>query len=174
MNISIFYFLYDFSSKYDWLDCLIRFFAEPFIFIIIAVLTIALIWHSQVFRGDNSIKSLWSKGRGIAIIIFSTGLTYALANLLKLIIQTDRPFILLPDIHTLVSESGYAFPSGHSATIAAFAFGVFFKNKKIGYIALVAMILIGLARVAAGVHFPIDIMGGYALGFVVAFLLKSR
>ena len=33
-------------------------------------------------------------------------------------------------------------------------------------------ILIGLARIAAGVHFPIDILGGYVLGILVACVVK--
>ena len=37
-------------------------------------------------------------------------------------------------------------------------------------------LLIGLARIIAGVHFPIDILGGFVLGgivsFLVAFLVK--
>ena len=84
-----------------------------------------------------------------------------------------RPFIALPGVQSLFLETGYAFPSGHSATIAAFAFAIFFKNKRLGYIAFVIALIIGLARVIAGVHFPLDIAGGYALGFMVAFLFKT-
>jgi len=34
-------------------------------------------------------------------------------------------------------------------------------------------LLIGLARIVAGVHFPLDILGGFALGIAVAFLVKK-
>lgn len=173
MNNIIFYLIHNLAFQYAWLDFLIIFLAEPFIYIVILVITIVLLKRANIFSEGIYIKSIWSKGRSIAIIILSTGLSYIIANLLKLVLKTDRPFMALSDVHTLISETGYAFPSGHSATIAAFAFAVYFRNKKLGSIALVAMVLIGIARVAAGVHFPIDIIGGYALGFVVAFLLKS-
>ncbi len=173
MNNSIFYFLHSFAFQSNLLDSLIRFFAEPFIYIVIILVIIILIKKYKVFGQDNTIPSLWKRGRNIAIILFATVATYLLANLLKFLFHTDRPFIALSNINTLVSESSYAFPSGHSAVIAAFAFAVFFKNKKLGYICFAAVLLIGLARVAAGVHFPVDIIGGYALGFIVAYFAKS-
>jgi undecaprenyl-diphosphatase len=85
----------------------------------------------------------------------------------------ERPFMALSDVQSLFFESGYAFPSGHSATIAGLAFAVFFRHKWLGYVCMVAAVLIGVARVAAGVHFPVDIIGGYSLGFLIAFLLRK-
>lgn len=173
MNITIFYFLNSFALTLPWLDTLVRFIAVPFIYIFIGLVTLILVWKSKIFTGDCSIKSMWMKGKSVAVIVFSTGLSYVLANVLKTIIKTDRPFVALQDVHTLISETGYAFPSGHSATIAGFAFAVFFKNKKLGLICFLVMLLIGVSRVIAGVHFPIDIIGGYALGFIVAYFSKS-
>lgn len=173
MNISIFYFLHSFAFIYPWFDQLIQFLAVPFIYIIISIITIILIWKAKIFEEGFNIKSMWIRGHGVVIILFTTLFTYILSNLLKIVIMTDRPFIALNNIYTLIPESGYAFPSGHSATIAAFAFAVFFKNKKLGYVCFIAMLLIGLARVVAGVHFPIDIVGGFAIGFLVAYFSKS-
>jgi membrane-associated phospholipid phosphatase len=34
-------------------------------------------------------------------------------------------------------------------------------------------LLIGVARIIAGVHFPIDILGGFCLGFLVAYLFNK-
>lgn len=172
MNNYLFTFLHSFAFKYNWLDSAVIFFAEPFIYIfIIAIITI-LVWQDKVLEDSFDLKSIYKKSRGILTITIATISGYIAANLLKLLIHTDRPFVYLNNIHTLISESGYAFPSGHSATISAFAFAVFFKNRPIGFICLVTMLLIGLSRVVAGVHFPVDIIGGYALGFVVAYLLK--
>ena len=174
MNISIFYLLYSFAHHYWWLDTLISFLAVPFIYIIIIVITFLYAKEKNLLNKYYlPLLKLIKKSKEVIWIIATTGITYIIANSLKNIIKTDRPFTALSNIHTLVKESGYAFPSGHSATIAAFAFAIYFRNKKLGRIALVAMVLIGLSRVAAGVHFPIDIIGGFALGFLVAFFTKS-
>lgn len=174
MNNYLFTFLHSIAFRCNFIDSLIIFFAEPFIYLFILIITLILLWESRVLSGGFDIKLIYQKSRNVINIAIATTLGYILANLLKLLIQADRPFVLFQNIQTLIPESGYAFPSGHSATIAAFAFAVFFKNKKLGYICFVAMLLIGLSRVVAGVHFPIDIIGGYVLGFLVAYLLKTR
>lgn len=61
-------------------------------------------------------------------------------------------------------------PSGHSASAAAFAVGVGLENPPLGMgLALLAG-LVGLSRVATGVHYPGDVFAGFALGAAVAVL----
>ncbi len=173
MNISLFYFLYSIAHQYSWLDSIIWFFAVPFIYIMMIVIAFVLFRQYKIFSIPNTSRLLKGKARDIALVFFSGGLAYVISSVLKIIIHTDRPMIALADVHSLFFESGYAFPSGHSATIAALAVGVFFHHKRLGYVCMIAGLLFGLARVVAGVHFPIDIIGGYALGFLVAFFVKS-
>lgn len=173
MNISIFYFLHSFAFQYQWLDSLIWFFAVPFIYIVIAIVAVYFLVNYDLLKTRNITTLIKGKGKDIFKIFFSAGLAYAVAYVLKIVIHTDRPFISLSNIHSLFIETGYAFPSGHSATIAALAMAVYFKNKKLGYICMVAALLIGLARITAGVHFPVDIIGGYIIGLLVAFFVKT-
>jgi undecaprenyl-diphosphatase len=173
MNISIFYFLHSFAFQYQWLDGIIWFFAVPFIYIMIIIVAVYFFVNYDILKTKNITSLLEGKGKDIAKIFFSAGFAYTIAYVLKIVIHTDRPFIALSNINSLFTETGYAFPSGHSATIAALSMSVYFKNKKLGYICMVAALLIGLARVASGVHFPVDIIGGYAIGFLVAFFVKT-
>ena len=78
--------------------------------------------------------------------------------------------MVLENIRPLFPETGFAFPSGHATFFAALAISIFFLNKKVGYIFIFFALLIGLARIMAGVHFPIDILGGFILGSLVAYL----
>lgn len=173
MNISIFNFLHSFALQHQWLDGLIWFLAVPFIYIMIGIVAVYFFVHYDFFKTKNIATLLTGKGRDIAKIFFSAGFAYAVAYILKIVIHTDRPFVALSNINSLFIETGYAFPSGHSATIAALATAVYFKNKRLGYVCMIAALLIGASRVMAGVHFPIDIIGGYALGFLVAFFVKT-
>ena len=173
MNNIIFLQIYSLAFQHPWLDSLIWFFAVPLIFIMVLVAVIFIFIHYKFFQIRNIFTILHDKWKEIFSIILSPAIAWILASFLKILIHTDRPFIAFQNIQTLFTESGYAFPSGHATAISALAFAIYFKNKRWGYVFMASAILIGLARVASGVHFPIDILGGYLLGFLVAFSLKK-
>lgn len=66
-----------------------------------------------------------------------------------------------------------SFPSDHSAFLAAVALSFYFSGQKklAGFVAIVA-VLVGIARVGIGVHFPADILAGWLVGCAVVVLLR--
>lgn len=174
MNITLFYLIHNLAFQYPWLDAIIRFSAESLIYIAIVLITFIYAVNQGLLKREYlSLSKFVKQSRNVIFVILTTGATYLLANVLKLLFRTERPFVALSNVQTLISESGFAFPSGHSTTIGAFAFAIYFRNKRLGYLALAAMVLVGLARIASGVHFPIDIIGGFAIGFMVAFFTRT-
>ncbi|KKR83277.1 MAG: Phosphoesterase PA-phosphatase related protein, partial [Candidatus Nomurabacteria bacterium GW2011_GWA2_40_97] len=111
-----------------------------------------------------------SSRKELILLCISGGLAYAFAKILKILMHTERPFVLFPQVTSLFLETGYAFPSGHTAVASAIAFLIYFYNKKAGYIFMLFALLIGIARIIAGVHFPVDILGGFILGALVSYL----
>ncbi|RKN42742.1 phosphatase PAP2 family protein [Micromonospora endolithica] len=96
-----------------------------------------------------------------------------LGPLLKLLVGRDRPDLLDPVAHA----TGYAFPSGHALN-AALAAGVLLvvflpsavapaRRVALWVAALVLVGLTGFTRVALGVHWTSDVMGGWLLGAAV-------
>ncbi|MCS3876512.1 phosphatase PAP2 family protein [Gordonia amarae] len=61
-----------------------------------------------------------------------------------------------------------SFPSGHSASAAAFAIGVGLENRTAGYLLAGLAGAVGLSRIATGAHFPGDVLAGLAVGAGVA------
>lgn len=160
MNDTIFFLFYNLARKSIFVDKVVIFFAEAFPYIVILSALIFLLFYHK-------------KWEDTFLVFFSAGLAALLSVLLKLLIHTPRPFLALPNVQNLFPESGYAFPSGHSTFFMALAVSLFFLNKKVGYIFIFFAFLIGLARITAGVHFPVDILGGFILGALVAFFLKN-
>lgn len=68
-------------------------------------------------------------------------------------------------------DSG-SFPSEHTIIAFALSTTVFLHDRKVGWAFLVSSLLIGIARVLANVHYPIDIVGGAFLGTIVAVIVE--
>jgi undecaprenyl-diphosphatase len=160
MNQAIFYFFYNFAHQSSLGDGLIIFFAKYFPFLVIVAAALFLFFYHK-------------RWREVVVAISSGAVAWFVAKFLKIIIHTPRPFDAWPGVESLVAENGYAFPSGHATFMMALAVSIFFSHKKAGYIFMFFALIIGLARVAAGVHTPVDILGGFVLGFLIAYLLKN-
>ncbi|OGI85692.1 hypothetical protein A3A01_00050 [Candidatus Nomurabacteria bacterium RIFCSPLOWO2_01_FULL_39_17] len=173
MNNQIFYFFYNLAHKSEFFDKLVIFFADTFPYLVILLALIFLLIHHKVLLSKNPLREFAQKWRGILFVFFSGGFAWLIAKIMKIMIHAPRPFAVLPDVQALLSETGLAFPSGHATFFSALAVSIFFSYKKAGYVFMFFAFLIGLARIIAGIHFPLDILGGFVLGSVIAYFLKN-
>jgi undecaprenyl-diphosphatase len=110
-----------------------------------------------------------------AFMLVTAGVLAAdmLALLLKVAGGRRRPFLVNPDQDPLVGTPlDLSLPSGHAATSFAGAtllawYAPRFAVPLYGLAALVAW-----SRVYVGVHYPLDIVAGAALGVAVAIVLR--
>ncbi|MGQ0631323.1 MAG: bifunctional phosphatase PAP2/diacylglycerol kinase family protein [Sporichthyaceae bacterium] len=65
----------------------------------------------------------------------------------------------------------YSFPSGHSASAAAFATGVALENPVVAVPVAIVALGVGVSRVHNGVHYPTDVLAGFALGAAATWVL---
>ncbi|WP_235206683.1 phosphatase PAP2 family protein [Paenibacillus tyrfis] len=90
-------------------------------------------------------------------------------QLLKQIFERQRPML-----HRIVEETGYSFPSGHSMAsivfygMLAMLFLMFVKSPALKLLIAVTagclIIMIGVSRIYLGVHYPSDVVAGFAAG----------
>jgi len=95
--------------------------------------------------------------------------SWTLAEGAKYLFNRARPFIWDTEIAPLTkTPSSSSFPSGHSATAAggALTLSVFYPPFAPALVA--AAFLVVLSRVYLGVHFPIDVLAGAAIGISTA------
>jgi len=172
MNNQIFFFFYNFAHQSASSDKLIIFFAVYFPYVVIILAGLFLLFHHEVFQAENPFQVFLQKKKEILLVFFSGCLAYALSYVLKFLFSIPRPFDVFSQVHSLISETGYSFPSGHATFFMALAVSIFFYHKKAGYIFMFFALIIGIARIVAGVHFPTDILGGFVVGALVALFIS--
>lgn len=112
----------------------------------------------------------WRHGLIGAVTI---GLASIANSSMKLAIARERPELLEP----IIVERGFSFPSGHSA-LGMVAYGVLavlvsrsrlpLDVRRAVISGLVVLIgLIGISRIWLGVHYPTDVLAGWAAGAVI-------
>jgi undecaprenyl-diphosphatase len=86
-----------------------------------------------------------------------------------------RPFSEHPSLtHVLAARTtDPSFPSDHAAAAFAIAFAVLAFSRRAGIAFLGAATLIGLSRIALGMHYPSDVLAGALVGFAAAALVTT-
>jgi len=104
----------------------------------------------------------------IATIVIGGG-SFLASLLLNRIVQDPRPFIVQGFTPLIPSSSDNGFPSDHTLLLSATAAITMIANPWAGAAGLLLAIAVGLARVYAGVHHVLDIVGSlFIVGFISA------
>jgi undecaprenyl-diphosphatase len=159
LNNEIFYWFNNLATHGRFVDSLIVFLATTLPWILL----LFTIFYFLFFR--KNVKKFF-------VISFMVISSVIVAQFLKLIVfRHPRPFVVLPYVIKLINITGFdSFPSGHATAFAALTTGVFIYNRALGVIFMVATLFIGFARVSAGIHYPLDILTGYIIGILMAFI----
>ena len=174
MNITLFTYLNNLAGRSSFFDGLISFIAGPFGILLMIFVFFFLLLHKDKDIFKNEIFALVKKGKEVALFFVAGISAWILTHILKAIFAMPRPFIALQNVHLLIDEKGFdSFPSGHAALFSALAASIYFYHKKLGIVLGICALLIGLARIIGGAHFPVDIIAGYFVGVTVAILTKK-
>ena len=117
--------------------------------------------------------TLWDRPRECVKYLARLGIAailarFVLVELVRLAIHTARPYVAVGFIPYIDPVLEYSFPSGHTAVLSALAFVAYGIRPAAGAALLAGAVIVGIARVFAGVHWPVDIVGGTLIGLAAA------
>jgi undecaprenyl-diphosphatase len=105
------------------------------------------------------------------------GLAFLLTDaIVKPLVGRVRPFAAVMNVRVIGERPDtYSFPSGHAASAFAGAFGISRAVPAARAFWWSLAVLIALSRIYVGVHYPLDVLAGAALGLASAwFALGGR
>lgn len=112
-------------------------------------------------------------GRPIAVrVALGAIIAVAICETISMRYFQPRPFVSLPNVLQLIPHAeDSTFPSTHATALSAITGPYVWNRARLGILLLVGTLLVGFARIYVGVHYPVDILAGFALGFGVSYFL---
>lgn len=156
LNRNLFEFLFQWSGESAVFDALVVFLAKflPYL-LVLGFVGWALYRPSWKLR--------WAiLAEGALGVILARGIITEAA---RFFYYNPRPFETL-GVQALLSESSSSFPSGHAAFFFALAMTGFYYGRRLEWWIFALALAIGFSRILAGVHWPLDVLGGMGIGIL--------
>lgn len=90
----------------------------------------------------------------------------------KSVFHSPRPYWISPEVTAYTHETSFGVPSGHATNAAAFwgLLAATLKKTWVWVLMLATIFLIGFSRLYLGVHYMLDVVAGWLLGFLLLWI----
>lgn len=163
LDVKLFYLLNGLAGESYFSDTLIIFFADYLQYVLALFFVLFLLFSVNTRREKIRVLLATTSSMVISRLVIT--------EIIRFFYHRPRPFLAY-NVHQLMSNDGYSFPSGHAAFFFAMAGTIYGYDKKWGLGFFAASIFMGLCRIIAGIHYPSDIIGGMAIGMAVAYFIS--
>jgi len=158
----------NFVAQHPWLHPVVYVLAQ--VLLIVYPIALYILWqmpHKTARFGAR---------KAVMLALMALVAVIAVKGFVSFIWIRPRPFIADPWLSYMpFNVDPPSFPSGHAMMSMAMAASIYFSGyKKLGFWLIIASILIGIGRVASGVHYPLDVIAGLLIGVAVAWGLHSE
>lgn len=153
-NIGIFFLVFGFSNHSLLLDSLMIF------------ATRYLIYLSILFMFILAFKAGIKEKKTLLLAILAIPIAILLIKGVHLFFYEPRPFVNYHFSPLADNTPDASFPSRHATIMAVLAFAYTYFKSKWSPFFLFLMVWVGLSRIYIGVHYPLDVLGGFLVGII--------
>ncbi|MFD3996981.1 phosphatase PAP2 family protein [Streptomyces sp. NPDC058548] len=152
-----------------WFDRVMEFVGE---YGIMLAMALVVLWCWWSVRRRGTLADSVSAVAGLVWAPLAAGIALLVNIPIRGFVERPRPFRDHQGLEVLVAgKTDFSFVSDHATLAMALGVGVFVAHRRFGLAAIGLALAEGFARVYMGVHYPTDVIGGFALGTAVALLL---
>lgn len=126
-------------------------------------------WGDYLFGFSLLVFFIMGRRKMAVYGLLATGVAVMASRAISLFHYVDRPFIDQKVNQLLYHIESNSFPSDHAAAAFAIAILLLRFSKPIGSLYILLAVLLGYSRVWVGVHYPLDILVGSAIGILAGY-----
>lgn len=168
IDFSVFEFFNNLIKDNFWVKIAVFVLAKYLIYFFFAL--IAYMWW---LNKEEEHKSK----RAVIYTMLSLAWAFLIDQIINLVFVRNRPIVSHPmEVKQLsVTVDPTSFPSSHSIFVFAIATSFYLAGyKRLGIVMYILAAIVGLSRIAAGAHYPSDIIAGSAFGIFAAWLVQRE
>ena len=158
-DTKLFEWMNSLAGKNWLLDKFVMWTANDYFVPILMTLLMVTLW----FSGRTLIQRERSQ-RVFMLALSCMGIANGFVKISNNFFFRPRPYVGHEAHMLFYPPSDSSFPSNGAAVTFALATAVFISNRKLGTVLYFLCLVWAFARVTAGVHYPFDILGGWAFG----------
>lgn len=160
-NTNLFFLIFNLNGHFGILDKLMIFGATYLIYLVILFIFIL------VLKGKTPEK------KAFLLILLGLPVAFLLIQIIHIFFYEPRPFVAFHFPPIVPEKIDASFPSRHATISAIIAFSYVLFKSKWSPIFLFLMLWIGISRIYVGVHYPLDILGGFITGSISLVIAKQ-
>lgn len=152
----------------------VKLIANDFVYIAIALGMLTFLYDqirysTKPFLSPLNIRVLITDG--LLNLAFPVGLATIISEIISSYVSRARPFTFPNEaINFLNHSADGGMPSHHMVFIVSLAYCVIGFHRNVGAIILAMAAISGIGRMAAGIHYPTDLIVGIFLGLAIPYL----
>jgi len=165
-DISSFRWLNNLAERWGWLDTIVRYAANDYVIPVAVALVLGWLWFAGRDESETSRFQL-----GVLRVLLTMAWVTIFVQIINVVAPRPRPFDALGNVTLLFYRPrDPSFPAHPVAIVIGTGVALLQAHRRWAVTIAIAGVVLGLARIIAGVWYPTDVLGGIVVGAAGALL----